>query len=249
MAYEDPEDFDFNRRLINHRQDTNGELYTQLSPVPIEDLTEAQSYALRTAVMVWLDHNAGNRPVYVKTHCANVTVDHIPMIPPSLTESALYIVRDPRDVAVSLADHHGTSIDEAIVRLATSNYGLIKHGGYQHVGSWSQNVSSWNREFSYSRFVLRYEDLREDPEHWFRAVLEFFGFIYDEARFRDALGLTSLEALRAQEAAKGFNTKSPHQKVFFREGKVGGLALSDAQAAQIVADHGKVMGELGYAIY
>jgi len=190
-------------------------------------------------------------PMYVKTHCANLSVDGTALIPPALTESALYIVRDPRDVAVSYADHIGVDLDTAIRYMGDSERVLTKAGSVtQPIASWSFNVKSWLRELPYHRLAVRYEDLLDDPEHWFREILRFFGTLIDEGRFREALTLTSFDALKAAEDRVGYNPKSDEQQRFFRSGRADGWrdVLSDDQVRQIEADHGKVMKMCDYAL-
>jgi len=52
--------------------------------------------------------------VFTKTHNALVEFEGMPMIHMDLTAGAIYIVRNPLDVCISLADHYGCSLDESI---------------------------------------------------------------------------------------------------------------------------------------
>jgi len=251
-AYEKPDSFDLNRRPVHFKQDIDPNIYKRLSPVPLDELTMVEARLLRGAVLVWLSRLADVKtkgPVNLKTHCANVTINGTSWIPPELTESALYLLRDPRDVAVSFADHLGVSIDDAIARMADNQREL--HAGtaiHQPLMSWSTHVRSWRRDLPYSTFALRYEDLLADPDKWFREVLKFFGYLFDQERFDWAMRLTGFDVLRASEDAHGYKPKSAKQTRFFRRGKAGGWrgVLTDEQAARIETDHGAVMRECGY---
>ena len=56
--------------------------------------------------------------VFVKTHNALAQQDGVPLIPMEYTTAAIYVVRDPRDVAVSMTHHFGLTLDEAVTMLA-----------------------------------------------------------------------------------------------------------------------------------
>ena len=253
MAYEDPDGFDFNHRPLHHRNDTDTKVYGRVSPVEVEKLTQDEVRLLRGAVLVWLSRVAEREtkgPCYVKTHSANVVVNGLAWIPPEITERALYILRDPRDVVVSYADHLGEGVDDGIRRLADEQHSIHRDGPvHQPIMSWSLHVGSWLRETPFDKLALRYEDLAADPEKWFREVLKFFGFLFDQARFDAALKLTSFDRLRVEEDKQGFNSRSSKQERFFRQGKAGAWrdVLSEAQVARIEADHGAMMRECGYS--
>jgi len=68
--------------------------------------------------------------VFVKTHNAHVEYDGKPMIHMDLTAGAFYVVRNPLDVCISLADHYGSTIDEAI-RLRDKVLLILSEGGCQ----------------------------------------------------------------------------------------------------------------------
>src|SRR5579872_4031158 len=52
--------------------------------------------------------------IIVKTHNALVEDDGHPMVTMDVTAGAIYAVRNPLDVAISLAHHHGIEIDRSI---------------------------------------------------------------------------------------------------------------------------------------
>jgi hypothetical protein len=255
MAYEDPGAFDLNQRSANHTQDTNADVYEQVAKAELQCLSDAEARLLRGAVLVRLSRfaqaNSGG-PAYLKTHSANVTVNGLAWIPPDFTNRSVYILRDPRDVAISLADHLGLTLGGAIDVMGDQQRKLDRGFGGVHVPlmSWSMHVQSWRRDLPYDQFALRYEDLLADPGRWLQAVLNFFGLRFDRTRFNNALELTSFERLRAEEDEHGYDAKSDHQARFFRTGKVGGWrdALSAEQAARIEVDHGVVMRECGYGL-
>ena len=255
MAYADPGAFDLNQRSADHTQDTNTDVYEQVAAAELQCLSDAEARLLRGAVLVRLSRlakaNSGG-PAYLKTHSANVVVNGLAWIPPDFTDRSLCILRDPRDVVISLADHLGLGRDAAIDVLGDTQRKLDRGFGGVHVPlmSWSMHVGSWLRDLPYDQMAVRYEDFTADPDRWFQAVLNFFGLPFDRARFNEALALTSFDRLRAEEDQHGYDAKSGKQERFFRSGKAGGWrdVLSAEQAARLEADHGEMMRKCGYLI-
>src|SRR3546814_4661525 len=64
------------------------------------------------------------------------------------TVGVIYIVRDPRDVVISAADHYGLTVDQAIEMMADKKArGRGTPGTTVHelMGGWSDHVRSWTR--------------------------------------------------------------------------------------------------------
>ena len=171
-----------------------------------------------------------------------------------LTVGAVYMVRDPRDVAVSLADHSGSSIDEAIALMKKPKAAIGPNGPMQGrqmfeiVGDWSSHVQSWTNKWHPRITTFRYEDCLADPEGTLGKLPPFLGISKDLWRIKAALAASSFESLQKIEAEQGFNEKSKHTETFFARGKAGGWqeVLSAAQAKKIERDHRKVMTHFGY---
>ena len=252
MAYWKPAAFDFNNRPLDQAIDTHPDYYQAAVGVSLEQLTPAEFLLLRGAALVRMQrrsHVATGRSVSLKTHSANVELNGLAWIPPAYTARTLYILRDPRDVVVSWADHLGLSIVEASENMADEFKMLGDPDAlYVPLLSWSDHVGSWLRDLPYDQMALRYEDLVADPERWFQAVLNFFNIKFERGRFNEALDLTSFDRLKATEGKVGYKGKSEHQKIFFRSGKAGGWrdVLTPAQAGRIEADHGAMMQTCGY---
>lgn len=248
IAHEDPDRFDINVRPPHHLQDTDRAYHERVSPAPLDQLSEKEMFAIRGAALVHMIRDHGTP--YLKTHAANITLDwQDNVIPVGLTDRAVYVVRDPRDVAISFADHEGWSIDETIEAMADQVRVIQKPGGVrQPLASWSLHVRSWMREMPFNVCVVRYEDLVVDAGKIFRQVLEFLEIPFDPWKFRSALDVTSFENLANDERKHGFKAKSEHQKRFFRSGRSGVWrdVLTPDQVARMEADHGEVMRALRY---
>ena len=189
--------------------------------------------------------------VFVKTHNALVVDRGTPTVTMEHTAGAIYVVRNPLDVAVSLADHFGIPLDEAVTHLAsnmeTQNTDVMV---YERRGNWSLHVDSWTKASHPGLHVIRYEDLKADQENTFGALCRFLGLAPPPERLKKAIAFSTFEQLSRQEAAEGFSERSAAQERFFRKGEAGGwrAVLTPAQAARLAARHGAQMARFGYSI-
>ncbi len=186
--------------------------------------------------------------VFVKTHNANLAVHGVPLVTQAHTAGAVYILRDPRDVAVSYSAFMGLSLDETIA--------LMGHAGaanrtnevqvFELLSSWSAHVESWTQ--AKTHFVVRYEDLLEKPEAALGRLIWQLGGEPEPERLKRAIAFSSFDELAGQEAAAGYVASGARGEKFFREGRAGQWRerLSAAQAAAIEAAHGAVMRRFGY---
>src|SRR3954469_7889905 len=110
------------------------------------------------------------RVALIKTHNCLATIAGVPLINLAVTVGAIYMVRDPRDVALSLAHHLGIGVDETIDVMAAPGFatGNDRGGVFEVWGSWSQHVPSWAGEPSDPLLVVRYEGLAAGPLGSFR---------------------------------------------------------------------------------
>lgn len=177
-----------------------------------------------------------------------------PPLPRERIGAVVLVVRDPRDVAPSLAQHRGLSIDEAIAFMADRDTVIagtrdgLRTQLPQFMSSWSAHATSW-LESGLRLTLVRYEDLIADPVRAFGAIAIAFGRSASDDQLAAAVEAARFEALQAQEAREGFREASRHApKRFFGSGRAGGWRdrLTAMQADRIVRDHGAVMRKLGY---
>ena len=179
------------------------------------DVEELKLILLRGAALLKMARETPGRAV-AKTHTANASVDGFNMIPHTLTDRAVYVVRDPRDVALSLADHLGIDVPAAVQKMGDPQSVLRKRDMANFISSWSVNVASWIKTPRFPVLVVRYEEMIEDIRAQFARVLAFFGIEPDDARMDYAVEATRFDKLREHEDAIGFLHKSEHQERFFR---------------------------------
>lgn len=189
--------------------------------------------------------------VFVKTHNAHLSAHGVRLITPEATAGAIYIVRDPRDVALSYAAFTGKSVDEIIDFMAAEGAANASDGTqvFELLSSWSAHALSWVA--SPRRLLVRYEDLLADPRRGFGRIIRFLGEAGDQPdpeRLNRAIEFSSFKILAGQEARDGYRAGGPGEAKFFRQGEAGGWRgrLSPAQAGKIWAAHGKVMEKFGY---
>jgi hypothetical protein len=231
----------------------NRALFDLALGVESADLTYEQETNLRPrAYEIWAAEAA--RPLYCKAHDAyRRTPVGEPLFPTAATLGAVYIVRDPRAVAVSFANHLGEPIDETILRMhdpAAATPPAIKRLPRQlrpRLGPWRDHVESWLGA-PFPVHLVRYEDMHRDAHATFAAVAEFLGLPSDRDRIATAVEAAAFPRLQAQEQTSGFIEKPIRATAFFREGRVDGWrqALTAEQASRIVAAHGAVMRRCGY---
>jgi hypothetical protein len=217
---------------------------------PVAELSERRIAALRTKAQERAASTNKNI-IPMKTHSL-LGKDHgYPTISVKATIGVIYIIRDPRDVVISAADHYGLTLDQAVAMMAdktSRGRGMPGNTVHELMGSWSDHVRSWTDWKHTPLLLLRYEDMLADSHGQLGMVARKLGITRDEARIRKAVEFSSFKTLQAQEAETGFVEKSVNSQRFFRSGRAGGWRdkLSPAQAAAIERDHGEQMRRFGY---
>ena len=224
--------------------------YETLSGKPAAELTAAEIRALRPRLHTWFAQSSPDNR-FVKTHNACVSIEGQPLITPAATAGAIYVLRNPLDVAVSFAHHHQIGIQEAVDRICDDKNVIPANPKQleEFLLSWSTHVNSWLKAPGLKCHVLRYEDLLAAPSKAFGGLVEFLGLPKDPARLKKAIRFSSFKELSGQERKEGFVESRPDGKsAFFRQGKAGTwrATLSEAQVAKIVESQGELMKTFGY---
>ncbi|MEO1192702.1 MAG: sulfotransferase domain-containing protein [Pseudomonadota bacterium] len=197
--------------------------YLQFSGLKEEMLDSPAITRLRPQVQQWMAASRGH-DIFVKTHNAVALADGVPLITPAATAGAIYVVRNPFDVAVSFAHHYQVSYERAVESLCQSDYRLPAQGGMleQYLGSWGEHVTSWTHAPGMTRLVIRYEDMAAAPLKAFAQVIAFLGMPKDMARLKRAVKFSAFKELARQEAASSFVESRPDGTTpFFRSGRSG----------------------------
>lgn len=224
--------------------------YRMFDPRPATELTKEEVAALRPKVHAAMTA-AHPDTVFVKTHNASVDDRGMPMITLEQTAGAIYVVRNPLDIAVSYSHHYGTSLEDAVAamnRPGNQSIGNQPNFVYELHGSWSEHVTSWTTVPNQALHVVRYEDMARDPLRTFGGIAGFLGLRATPARIAGAIERSSFAVLQQQEARHGFRERSLKSAQFFRAGEVGqGQRLLTAELiAELYAAHREAMVRFGY---
>lgn len=106
---------DINDIRFSH-SDGGGTLMQGVSPMPLQHLDFNSQMLLRPAA-IFNQLCRLTKPIYVKTHSANIQPDGLPpCIPEQWTERAVYVMRDPRSVVLSMSRFFKFSLQMEIGR-------------------------------------------------------------------------------------------------------------------------------------
>ena len=243
------ESYDINKITDFSTSDSSINWYQMQDPRPWQEWTALDVAKMRRGAQLQICRWRKD-DTFVKTHNASVWFLGYPLIHQDLTAGAIYIVRNPLDVCISLTHHYGCDIDTAINILADPTIGSMTNDKivYEVHKTWTTHVDSWTSQARPGLAVLRYEDMLADPMRAFGGLIQFLGINAPKARLQRAVERSSFKSLREQEDKKGFKEKSPHAQKFFREGRAEQWRemLTPAQVEKIVSTHRDMMQRFGY---
>lgn len=196
---------------------------------------------------------------FVKCHDAYTCTGHgEPLLGgASGADGAIVIVRDPRDVASSLANHSRATLDAAIdfmnddAAVFCGKSGQQANQLRQQLRGWSGHTASWLTQTDVPVHLVRYEDMKLDTAGALRRALAFAGREASDADIARAVAFADFAELKRQETEIGFREAPPHiARGFFRRGETGGWRdeLTAEQVARLQAVHASMMQRLGYRL-
>ncbi len=192
---------------------------------------------------------------FVRARRPRVMRTHFPFDP--RFRRVIYIVRDPRDIAVSQY-HYARKVrriedDYPIERFMD----MFMAGDLTRTnGSWGENAGSWlaARHRHPEFLLLRYEDLLADTARELTRVAKFIGFSSDPELIARAVASSSARRMREKEKKEGqqsnFMKGSRQDLPYVRAAKSGGWRkdLPETQVARIESAWGDIMVCLGYEL-
>jgi hypothetical protein len=171
-------------------------------------------------------------------------------------QKVIYVVRDPRDVALSQYHFHrkrkllqdGSPVEQFVTRFVA--------GKTSPYGSWGENVGSWmaTRHGRADFLLLRYEDMIENTTRELAKVAHFLGMEVSMERLAQAVQRNSADEMRKMEQKQAFlwsSTKDTRQDVpFVRAAKSGGweTELSEISVRELEGAWSGLLRFLGYPL-
>ena len=169
----------------------------------------------------------------------------------------IYIVRDPRDVLVSMYHYHikRRNFPDGY---PMAEFASLFVAGSQRLGfwgSWGQHVKSWldTHDSGNDFLVLHYEDMLQDPRRELARIAKLLNIEPAAETLNRAVELSSAERMRSlekQESQEWIGTKQTRQdKPFVRSATSGSWReIPDHSClSQIEAAWAPLMRKLGYA--
>ena len=175
---------------------------------------------------------------FLKTHSYLFNIENNAFTDLNVSLGAIYIVRDPRNVVTSFANHSSISIDESTNVLINEwvlggNFNSFNYAEKTtlYSGTWATNYKSWKSFKSQGKYLLiKYEDLVNEKEETLLKILKFIyklnkkNFELDQVKFKNVIDSTSFERMKSLEEKVGFNESKVDKKTgkkipFFNLGK------------------------------
>tara|TARA_B100001063_G_scaffold45565_1_gene39369 strand:+ start:364 stop:1209 length:846 start_codon:yes stop_codon:yes gene_type:complete len=231
--------------------------YKLLQKLLIEDEIKKNSYNISK---YWSDiqqkiTNKEEDFVFLKNHNALVSIEGRNLTDQNFSLAFIYVVRDPRDIAISYSNFDKTlSIDKSIERITSKN--LYCHVSKKYpldveiLGSWKFNYYSWKSGVpGVPRIIIKYEDLINNTFQIKLKIIEFLSnilnFNIDVDHIKYSIEQSDFKRLQQIENNNKFHESS---NTFFNSGKIGQWKniLSIEQITKIENFCKDEMIELGY---
>jgi hypothetical protein len=248
---------EFNFQLLqNIKQFPNRTIFNYLGVDTSNKLEIVKNYI---SAQEEINKRDGNSIRFVKTHSALQSINGYPFTNYKNSLGVIYIVRDPRKVVLSNANHYQVALDESLKQLSSEAV-IGEDILLTHIGTWSSNYNSWKEFKKLDRYLLiKYEDLILKPRETFILILEFIHkltktkFVLDELKLKNVLKTTTFEYLQNLEKKESFpesrKTKDGELINFFKYGKKNtGKNLPEEINKNIEENFSLEMKELGYLL-
>ena len=187
---------------------------------------------------------------FFKTHSANIIVKNFVYTNRESTLGLIYIIRDPRDIVISYANHKAVTYNN-IINLMLSETSIYNKSCPQILSSWSHHYNSWIG-LKVPKLIIKYEDLLNNTEKILWSIINFFDQNYKikfsnvEKKINNIIESTNFKKLQNYEKKFGFNES--RNNMFFRVGRSmqWKKELSIIEKNKIEKEFNSTMNTLGY---
>tara|TARA_B100000886_G_scaffold189367_1_gene130254 strand:- start:14 stop:859 length:846 start_codon:yes stop_codon:yes gene_type:complete len=193
---------------------------------------------------------------FLKNHNSLVRIEENNFTKKEFCLATIYIVRDPRDVAVSFAHFSNLSYDKTIDKLLSEElFASVDSNNpwnIEIIGSYKFHYNSWkNGIISVPSIIIKYEDLIYDTHGQLLKIISFLSkilnFDINHEQLIFSVNNSSFDTLKKFEKENKFKEKGVSNQ-FFRKGKRNDWIneLSKSQILRIERALSKEMDILGY---
>jgi hypothetical protein len=159
------------------------------------------------------------RIFFLKTHSSLFRANNHSFTNLQTSLGAIYVVRDPRKVAVSYANHFQMNIDQATEALM-KDMGVYEKNSKMKTfcGKWSFNYLSWKKFNSQKLLLIKYEDMINNKTNTLKKILLFLNsliedkFEINENKINNIISSTSFEKMKNLEKKQSFSEASVDKK-------------------------------------
>ena len=187
----------------------------------------------------------------IKTHCFAGKVEGSEFSNSENTAGFIYIIRDPRSVAVSNSYHEEISISKSVDQILNpKRFSNVQELYMEFRSSWQNNYLSWKNK-KWEGLFIKYEDLHNDTFNNLKKIIifmkKFVKIEIDEKKIKETIELSSFNNLSKIEKKLGFK-ENPSKEKFFRKGLVDEWkkSLSKDLIIKIEENFKNEMKELNY---
>lgn len=205
--------------------ENSGQFYQPFLQKPVDAASNAELAQVRPRVHRMLAEKTQNF-LLLKTHSRLGMHNGTPTVSFDVSAGAIYLLRNPLDVAVTYSEGRARGLDGTIKAMNQRDREAprIANRSYEILGSWSEHVTSWTQPHD-RILVVRQEDMLANPPTEFRRMLQFLRMEAGEDQLARALAESQPMSDRSG---------------LWRE------ALTREQVASVVSRHKSVMQRFGY---